>query len=128
MYLLLGNLRMESSDYEGAIKSFELARAQLRPFPSQSLFVVALVNFLTSVLRHNAYSSRQVLGWKFDNLDILVRQGLSEALYLAGRRMDAGKSLLKLINAFGKEVYMHGDIVEWVSGEPTLCPSMYSTF
>ena len=50
MYLLLGDSRMENSDYEGAIKSFELARAQLRPFPSQSLFVVALVNFLTSVL------------------------------------------------------------------------------
>ena len=50
MYLLLGNSRMESSDHEGAIKSFELARAQLRPFPSQSLFVVALVDFLTNVL------------------------------------------------------------------------------
>ena len=50
MYLLLGNSHMESGDYEGAIRSFELARAQLRPFPSQSLFVVALVNFLTSVL------------------------------------------------------------------------------
>ena len=49
MYLLLGNSRMESSDYEGAVKSFELARAQIRPFPSQSLFVVTLVNFLTSV-------------------------------------------------------------------------------
>ena len=41
---------MESGDYEGAIKSFELARAQLRPFPSQSLFVVTLVNFLMSIL------------------------------------------------------------------------------
>ena len=50
MYLFLGNSRMESSDYEGAIESFELARAQLRPFPSQSLSVVALVNFLTNVL------------------------------------------------------------------------------
>ena len=40
---------MENSDYQGAIKLFELARAQLRPFPSQSLFVVALVNFLTRV-------------------------------------------------------------------------------
>ena len=47
MYLLLGNSRMESSDYEGAIESFELARARLRPFSSQSLFVVALVSFLT---------------------------------------------------------------------------------
>ena len=50
MYLLLGDSRMENSDYEGAIKSFELARAQLRPFPSESLFVVALVSPLTSVL------------------------------------------------------------------------------
>ena len=41
---------MESSDYEGVIKSFELARAQLRPFPSQSLVMVAPVNFLMSVL------------------------------------------------------------------------------
>ena len=41
---------MESNDYEDAIRSFELARAQLRPLPSQSLFVVTLVNFLASVL------------------------------------------------------------------------------
>ena len=45
MYYLLGNLHMKSSDYVGAVKSFELARAQLRPFPSQSLFVVTLVDF-----------------------------------------------------------------------------------
>ena len=50
MYLLLGNLRMKSNDYEDAIRSFELARTQLRPFPSESLFVVALVKFLTSEL------------------------------------------------------------------------------
>ena len=50
MYLLLGNLRMKSNDYEGAIRSFELARARLRPLPSESLFVVALVKFHTSVL------------------------------------------------------------------------------
>ena len=118
---------MERRDYEGAIRSLELARAQLRPFPSQSLFVVALVNFLTGILRHSADSFRQLLGWKFDNLDILVRQRLSEALYLAGRLMDAGESLLELVNTFEKEVYMHGDIVEWVSGEPTFCPPIYPT-
>ena len=50
MYLLLGNSHMESSDYESAVRSFGLAQAQLRPFPSQPLFVVALVNFLMSVL------------------------------------------------------------------------------
>ena len=49
MYLLR-NLLMESSDYEDVIMSFELARAQLRLFPGQSLFVVTLVNFLASVL------------------------------------------------------------------------------
>ena len=47
MDLLLGNSLTESSDYEDAIKSPELAQAQLRPLPSQSLFVV---NFLASVL------------------------------------------------------------------------------
>ena len=41
---------MESNDYVGAVELFELARARLRPFPSQSLFVIALVNFLTRVL------------------------------------------------------------------------------
>ena len=49
MYLL-GNSRVESSNYVGVVRLFGLARAQLRPFPSQSLFVVTLVNFLTSVL------------------------------------------------------------------------------
>ena len=50
MYLLLGKSRMENSDYVGAVGLFELARARLRPLPSQSLFVVALVDFLTRVL------------------------------------------------------------------------------
>ena len=49
MYLLANSL-MESSDYEDAIKSFNLVRAQLRPLPSQSLLVVTLVNFLANVL------------------------------------------------------------------------------
>ena len=35
--------------------------------------------------------------------------------------MDAGKSLLELINTFEMEVYVHGDIVEWISGELTFC-------
>ena len=33
--------------------------------------------------------------------------------------MDAGKSFLELVNTFEKEVYMHGNIVEWISGELT---------
>ena len=33
--------------------------------------------------------------------------------------MDAGKSFLELVNTFEEGVYMHGDVVEWISGEPT---------
>ena len=50
MYVLLGNLRMEHSDYDGAIQSFELARAQMRDDMSRPLFVISLVSFLTGVL------------------------------------------------------------------------------
>lgn len=44
--LLLGNSHMEGSDYENAIKSFERARAQVRPRMSRALFVVSLVSTL----------------------------------------------------------------------------------
>ena len=50
MYLLLGNLQMERSDYEGAIQSFEHARAQIRHNESRSLLVVSLVSFLVGGL------------------------------------------------------------------------------
>ena len=33
--------------------------------------------------------------------------------------MDAGESLLKLVNNFDEEVYMSGPITEWISGEFT---------
>lgn len=128
MFLLLGNLCMENSNYQGAIKSFKLAQAQLCSFLSLSLFMVAMVNFLMYVLSYSIYSFQQILGWRFDNLNILVWQHLSENLYLAGHRMNAGKSLLELINTFGKEVYMYRAIVDWVSGEPTFCPSIYPMF
>jgi hypothetical protein len=52
MYLLLGNSQMEHSDYEGAIQSFERARAQIRPHASQALSVVSLVGSLTVLLQH----------------------------------------------------------------------------
>ena len=35
--------------------------------------------------------------------------------------MDAGKSFLELVNTYDEEVYMHGNIVEWISGELTFC-------
>ena len=38
---------MESGNYEDAIQSFGHARAQLRPYPNQSLFVISLASFST---------------------------------------------------------------------------------
>ena len=51
MLLLLGNSRMESSDYKGAIQLFERARAQMQPHASQALSVVSLVSFLMAILQ-----------------------------------------------------------------------------
>ena len=51
MCLLLGNSRMESHDYEGAIQSFEHAQAQLRPHASPTLSVVSLVRSPTAILQ-----------------------------------------------------------------------------
>jgi hypothetical protein len=51
MYLLLGNLQMESHDYEGAIRSFERARAQMRTHASRALLVVSLVSSLTAIFQ-----------------------------------------------------------------------------
>ena len=51
MYLLLGNSRMESRDYEGAILSFERTRAQMRPHASRALSVVSLVSSLMAILQ-----------------------------------------------------------------------------
>ena len=51
MYLLLGNLRMESRDYEGAIPSFERARAQMRSHGGPALSVVSLVSSLVAILQ-----------------------------------------------------------------------------
>ena len=42
---------MESRDYEGAIRSFERARAQMRPDAGPTLSVVSLVSLLTAILQ-----------------------------------------------------------------------------
>ncbi|KAF8555002.1 hypothetical protein OG21DRAFT_1603126 [Imleria badia] len=106
MYLLLGNLQMESSNYEGAIQSFEHAHAQMRHHTSRPLLFVSLIS-----------------GWKFDNLDLTVRRQLCEALYAAGRTGDAGESLLRMVNALNKEVYMSESIANWVSDFSQRCLS-----
>ena len=112
---------MENNNYEGAMQSFMDARARPRPFPSEALFVVSLASS-SRVYRHisKVLTLGQISGWKFDTLDITVRQRLCEALYSARRTKDAGESLLKLVNTFEKEVYMHRDVVEWISGELSL--------
>ena len=46
MYFLLGNSHMERGDYEGAIQSFEHARAQMRHYGGRPLLVVSWVSFL----------------------------------------------------------------------------------
>ena len=56
MYLLLGNLRTESHHYEGAIRSFERAQAQIRPHTSQVLLVISLVGLRTAMLQRIEYT------------------------------------------------------------------------
>ncbi|KAF8142122.1 hypothetical protein EV363DRAFT_1150633 [Boletus edulis] len=97
MHLLLGDSRMEIGDYEGAIRSFERARAQTRYQTSRALLVVSLIS-----------------GWKFDNLDTTVRRRLCEALYTAGCTREAGESVLDLVNTVDKEVHMTEPIITWV--------------
>ncbi|KAF8430779.1 hypothetical protein L210DRAFT_3730379, partial [Boletus edulis BED1] len=98
MYLLHGNSQMELSDYEGATHSFQRARAQSRSDVGPPLFAISLIS-----------------GWKFDNLDITIRQCLCEALYAMGRTMDAGESLLEIVNALDEKAYNDVPITKWIS-------------
>ncbi|KAF8547486.1 hypothetical protein OG21DRAFT_1450227 [Imleria badia] len=70
MYLLLGNSQMEAGDFKGSIQSLEYARAQMQHHTSEPLFVLSLIS-----------------GWKFDNLDITIRQRLCDALCAVGDLM-----------------------------------------
>ncbi|KAF8550490.1 hypothetical protein OG21DRAFT_1513946 [Imleria badia] len=98
MYLLLGKLQLEKSNYESAIQSFEHARTQTRSCVGPDLSAISLIS-----------------GWKFDELDITVQQHLCDALYAAGRRNDATESLLKMVNTLDEAVYMSGPLIKWVS-------------
>ncbi|KAF8552355.1 hypothetical protein OG21DRAFT_1511593 [Imleria badia] len=98
MFLLLGNSRVERGDFNVAIQLFERAQAQTRYHTSQALSVVSLIS-----------------GWKFDGLDITVRQRLCEALYASGRVKEAGESLLNIANTVDEDVYMTGPIFTWIT-------------
>ncbi|KAN0087823.1 hypothetical protein V8E55_006444 [Tylopilus felleus] len=62
-------------------------------------------------------------GWKFGDLHIRVRQRLCEALYAAGRKMDASESLLELVNTFDEEVNASMPVTKWVSDFTKQCLS-----
>ncbi|KAF8552314.1 WD40 repeat-like protein [Imleria badia] len=98
MYLLIGNVQLENINYEGAIQSFERARSQMRSCVGTDLPAISLIS-----------------GWKFDGLDVTIQQRLCDALYAAGRRNDAGESLLKMVNILDQAVYMSGPLIKWVS-------------
>ena len=49
MYLLLGDSRMESSDYKGAIHSFERAQSQMRHFAGSRILTISLVSSLPTI-------------------------------------------------------------------------------
>jgi tetratricopeptide (TPR) repeat protein len=106
MYLMQGNLHMKRSNHESAIQSFERARAQLHDHRDPVPLVVSLMS-----------------GWKFGDLHITVRQRLCEALYAAGRKMDASESLLELVNTFDEEVNSSVPVTKWVSDFTKQCLS-----
>ncbi|KAF8439723.1 hypothetical protein L210DRAFT_3504191 [Boletus edulis BED1] len=94
MYLLIGNSRMECGEYGGAIESFELAQAKMRDHGSQLLLIISLI-----------------FGWQFDNMNIMIRQRLCEALYTAGRTKDAVECFNQMMGELGGEANLR-----WVSG------------
>jgi hypothetical protein len=57
MYLLLGSSHMETNDYEGAVQSFERARAQMRPCVGPHLSAISLVSVLLTVSQHMVNSA-----------------------------------------------------------------------
>ena len=54
---------MEKNDSVGAIQSFGRARAQMRHYGGQPLFVVSLVNFLMGVLQPIEFAHHRVDIW-----------------------------------------------------------------
>jgi hypothetical protein len=56
-------------------------------------------------------------GWKFDDLDITIRQCLCEALFAAGRRNEAGESLLEIVSGVDEALYTREPLATWVPGE-----------
>jgi hypothetical protein len=118
MHLLHGNSRVENGNHDGAIRSFKRARAQLRPHTSRALSMISLVSFLVATLQRIEIDLHrcQISGWRFEDLDMMIRQRLCEALHAAGRTDEAGESLLNIVNSVD-EGYMREPLATWVPGE-----------
>ncbi|KAF8556431.1 TPR-like protein [Imleria badia] len=97
MYLLLGNSQMERCEFTAARQSFERALTHIQHHTSQALFVVSLIS-----------------GWKFDNLDVTIRQRLCEALYAAGRTKDAVEYFYQIPIEFREVTNLHDEHLHWV--------------
>ncbi|KAF8548747.1 hypothetical protein OG21DRAFT_1515960 [Imleria badia] len=136
MYLLLGKLRMESRQYEGAKRSFERAQAQIRPHTSQGLLVVSLITGwkfddlgvriqqqLCEVL-YAASRAKKTSVSKVDDLGTTTRRDLCEAIYAASRAQQAREALLKMTHLFNEEVYTSKDLTQWVSDFTQRCLAM----
>ena len=125
---------MERGDFNGAIQLFERARDQSRSHTNETLSVVSLVSDLMAIFQciEIARNLEQISGWKFDELNMTVRQRLCDALHAAGRIEEAGKALLNTVNFFDQGVYMAEPVITWLSGRPrclvsSLCIRRFAT-
>lgn len=123
MFLQVGKSHIENGEYQDAVQWFERARTRMRPHGSRALLLVSLVSSLMALLKP-FMNLQQISGWKFDDLDLTIRQSLCEAVFAAGRIKEAGESLLIMIHAMDKDTYMTRPVRSWVSGE--LCSLHFS--
>ena len=119
MHLLLGNSHIESGDYNSAVRSFEHARAQMRPHTSPELLQVSLVSLLPTIQQCTKFDCylRQISGWQFDNLGTAIQRQLCEALYAVGHTKRAGEAVLEIANPFGDGMYTSDGLSEWTFGK-----------
>lgn len=60
---------------------------------------------------------QQISGWKFDHLDITIRQRLCEALSASGRTKDSAECFHRMVNEFARETRLHNQLLEWAIRE-----------
>lgn len=60
---------------------------------------------------------RQIFGWDFQGLGMMIYRHLCESLYAAERMSEGAEYLLKMISIFGKEIRKSKTNTDWVTGE-----------